>query len=334
MLVACALTAIVALGIATDRGFIREVADAPSVLATSNRLDAPRAATAYEALGPHPILQRLVATHDSNRFPEPAFLLEAQAPILANAQIVSYYGNPYTADMGILGTADLETIASQLEEHAARYDKLNGATEVVPALHLVYAVAQRDPTDNGLYLQYVADAEIQQLLALTEEREMLLFIDLQIGRSTVEAELAKVLPLLRYPQVHLALDPEFAIGALEVPGVALGSLRASDIDEAQAMLQRLVETEGLPPKLLIVHQFLDSMVLDGEAIRRYADVELIIDMDGFGPAEVKRVKYQRYAERPYASRAAIKLFLDHDPDLMSEADVLSLEPMPAIVIYQ
>ena len=76
------------------------------------------------------------------------------------------------------------------------------------------------------------------------------------------------------------------------------------------------------------------MVLDGEAIRRYADVELIVDMDGFGPAEIKRVKYQRYAERPYASRAAIKLFLDHDPDLMSEADVLSLEPTPAIVIYQ
>ena len=236
--------------------------------------------------------------------------------------------------MGILGTADLEAIASQLEEHAARYDKLNGATEVVPALHLVYAVAQRDPTDNGLYLQYVADAEIQQLLALTEEREMLLFIDLQIGRSTVKAELAKVLPLLRYPQVHLALDPEFAIGSAEVPGVALGSLRANDINEAQAALQLLVETEGLPPKLLIIHQFLDSMVLDGEAIRRYADVELIVDMDGFGPAEIKRAKYQRYAERPYASRAAIKLFLDHDPDLMSEADVLSLEPTPAIVIYQ
>ncbi len=319
---------------ATDRGFVREVADAPSVSAASIRFDAPSAAATYEALGPHPILQRLVTTHDSDRFPEPAVIPEAQAPILANAQIVSYYGNPYTADMGILGTADLEAIASQLEEHADRYDELNGATEVVPALHLVYAVAQRDPTDNGLYLQYVDDAQMQQLLALTEEREMLLFIDLQIGRSTVEAELAKVLSLLRYPQVHLALDPEFAIGALEVPGVALGSLQASDINEAQAALQRLVETEGLPPKLLIVHQFLDSMVLDGEAIRRYADVELIVDMDGFGPAEIKRAKYQRYAERPYASRAAIKLFLDHDPDLMSEVDVLSLEPTPAIVIYQ
>ena len=334
MLVTCALTAIVALGVAADRGFVREVADAPTVSAASNRLDAASAAATYKTLDGHPMLQRLISTQDSNRFPAPVFTNEAQTTILADAQIISYYGNPYTADMGILGTADLEAIASQLEEHADRYDELNGATGVVPALHLVYAVAQRDPTDNGLYLQYVDDAEIQQLLALTEERGMLLFIDLQIGRSTVKAELAKVLPLLRYPQVHLALDPEFAIGASEVPGVALGSLRASDINEAQAALQRLVETEGLPPKLLIVHQFLDSMVLDGEAIRRYADVELIVDMDGFGPAEIKRIKYQRYAERPYASRAAIKLFLDHDPDLMSEADVLSLEPTPAIVIYQ
>ena len=57
-------------------------------------------------------------------------------------------------------------------------------------------------------------------------------------------------------------------------------------------------------------------------------------MDGFGPAEIKKVKYERYASRSYAAYAAIKLFVEHDPDLMSEADVLSLQPRPAVVIYQ
>ncbi len=43
---------------------------------------------------------------------------------------------------------------------------------------------------------------------------------------------------------------------------------------------------------------------------------------------------RRRREQPYATHAAIKLFLQHDTDLMSERDVLRLQPTPAIVVYQ
>ncbi len=337
-LLACALTAIVALGMVTDRSLGSENADAPAATAASPRASGEMSGAALVrptvALRPPLVLKPLLTISLADRFPRLALTKAPERPILLDSQIISYYGNPYTAEMGILGVDDLETVASRLERHAARYDRLNGAIDVVPALHLVYAVAQRDPTDNGLYLQYVDDGDVRRLLALTEEREMLLFLDLQIGRSSVEAELEKVLPYLRHPQVHLAIDPEFAVSPTEVPGMDLGSIGAADIDGAQAALQELVQAEGLPPKLLIIHQFVDSMVLDVEAIQRYPDVELIIDMDGFGPAAIKQVQYERYAARPYASHAAIKLFFDHDPDLMSEEEVLSLEPRPAVVIYQ
>ena len=163
---------------------------------------------------------------------------------------------------------------------------------------------------------------------------MLLFLDLQIGRSSVAEELQRVLPYLQHPQVHIALDPEFAMSEGQVPGTVIGSLRGADINQAQAILQELVEEEELPPKMLIVHQFVDWMVLDGEVIKRYPGVDLIIDIDGFGPSEIKRSIYGRYANRPYAFNAAIKLFFEQDSDLMSEEDVLALEPRPAIVIYQ
>ena len=337
LLLVCVLTAVLALGTVTDRGAEggsgdtrdRESAPEPPPAAARASAATERSQPAYRTL----LLRRLLSTSLRDRFPELAAAV-AYRPLLENSQIVSYYGNPYTADMGILGATDLETVAGLLEEHAARYDRLNGARTVIPALHLVYAVAQHHPTDNGLYLQYVDDTDVRRLLALTAERGLLLFLDLQIGLSTAEAELKKVLPYLRYPHVHLAIDPEFAVASPEVPGLDLGSLRAADINRVQAALQELVERERLPPKLLIVHQFTDSMLPDGEAIQRYPDVELIIDMDGFGPADIKRVKYQRYASRPYASHAAIKLFFQHDPDLMSEEDVLSLEPWPAVIIYQ
>lgn len=262
----------------------------------------------------------------------PAF--EPQPSLLLDSQIVSYYGNPYTPEMGILGSASLESVADQLQRRAETYDSLNGPTRVIPAIHLVYGVAQYHPTDNGLYLQYVDDATVQRYIELTAERGMLLFIDLQIGHSTVEDELPKVAEYLAYPHVHLALDPEFAMRGEDIPGQELGSIDGADIDLAQDALQRIVVEHRLPPKLLIVHQFVDSMVLDGDTIQAYDNVELIIDMDGFGPAEVKRVKYQDIAGRSYAAFAAIKLFFDHDPDLMSEQDVLALDPSPAVVIYQ
>jgi hypothetical protein len=335
LLLVCALAALVALGWLTHRGL--DGGDARASVDAEPAAPRPRegrfgdrpallAAPAFSQAG---LLAPL-----SERFPQVASLVAPAAPLLDGAQIVSYYGNPYTADLGVLGAADLETVTARLEAQAAKYDALNGETDVVPALHLVYAVAQGEPTANGRFLQYTDRATVERLIEFTRERGLLLFLDLQIGHSAVDEELRQVLPFLHHAHVHLALDPEFAMAPGQVPGIDLGSLPAADINRAQELLGALVRTEGLPPKLLIVHQFTDSMVPDGWAIERYANVELVIDMDGFGPAAIKRATYLRYALRPYAASAALKLFFLYDPDLMSEEEVLSLEPRPKVIIYQ
>ncbi len=339
LLVVCALTAIVALGAVAGRRLDTERATALAAPVSTAKsppetLGLTSASRQLARLSPADFLAPFTMTSLADRFPSAASARQRGRSILPETQIISYYGNPYTPSMGVLGTADLETVAARLELQSVLYDRLNGPAGVMPALHLVYAVAQYHPTDNGLYLQYVADADVRRYIRVAETHGMLLFLDIQIGRSSVSAELKKVLPYLRYPQVHLAIDPEFAVTSAEVPGQDLGSLPAAAIDQAQAILQELVLDEHLPPKLLIVHQFLDSMVQDGDAIQRYPDVQLIIDMDGYGPAAVKRATYERYATRPYASYAAIKLFIEQDPDLMSEEDVLALEPRPAVIIYQ
>ena len=330
LLLAGALAGIVALGVATgyETG-TANVQPAPLYPENTRALVLPP-----PPIDPPPLLEPLLTIDLGERFPDMTVTLAPTRSLLPDSLIISYYGNPASAAMGILGAGDIETIADALAEQAARYDRLNGDIDVIPAIHLVYAVAQAQPTDNGLYLSYVDDATVQRYLKLTEERGMLLFLDLQIARSTVAAELEKILPYLRHPQVHLALDPEFAVTGRAVPGAVIGSLAAVDIGHAQAMLQALVLEERIPPKLLMVHQFIDDMVVGGSDIQPYPDVELIIDMDGFGPPDVKRATYERYAERPYAAHAAIKLFFQHDTDLMSELDVLRLEPTPAIVVYQ
>ena len=42
-------------------------------------------------------------------------------------------------------------------------------------------------------------------------------LDVQIGRSTVAAELAPLVKYLQRPTVHLALDPEFAMPGPRCP---------------------------------------------------------------------------------------------------------------------
>jgi hypothetical protein len=267
----------------------------------------------------------------SNRTPEPVrceFALRGQP--LAGHQILSYYGNPYTADMGIVGELEPEALVKKLKAHAQQYDALNGLRAVQPALHLVYATAQASAGPDDHYLLYIDEDTLQEYIDLACENGLLIFLDLQIGRSDVETELTKIIPYLEQPHVHAALDPEFAMPEGKLPGESIGSLNAVDVNAAQALLQDFLEERELPDKVLIVHQFTRDMLTAPELIEDYPRVRLVIDMDGFGPSHVKRVKYDWFAAP--AEYSGIKLFFRHDSDLMSEQEVLDLNP--DVIIYQ
>jgi hypothetical protein len=252
------------------------------------------------------------------------------ADFLANNQVLAYYGNPYVAAMGILGELEPEELVLRLKTHANLYDRLNGPRGVQPALHIVYASAQPNPGEDGLHLIFVDNRTLNKYIDLACEHGLLVFLDNQIGRSDVETEVRDILSYLDQPHVHAALDPEFAMPRGEVPGETIGTMDAEEINAAQAVLQELIEERGLPDKMLVVHQFTDDMITRSELIEDYPGVRLVVDMDGFGPAEIKQVKYGWYAAP--AEYSGIKLFFKQDVDLMSEAEVLELEP--DVIIYQ
>jgi len=252
------------------------------------------------------------------------------ADFLASNQILSYYGNPHVPGMGILGELEPDELVARVKEHAATYDELNGARGVQPAFHIVYASAQPEAGRDGLHLQFLDKRTILRYLDLACKNGFLVFLDIQVGRSDVETEMRDILPYLAAPNVHAALDPEFAMGPGEVPGEAIGSLDAADVNAAQAVLEEFVERRGLTDKMLIVHQFTDGMITNRALIDDYPRVRLVIDMDGVGPAEIKGVKFGWYAAP--AEYSGIKLFFRQDPDLMGERDVLGLDP--DVIIYQ
>jgi hypothetical protein len=249
---------------------------------------------------------------------------------LSANEIVSYYGNPYAEQLGILGQHPPAELVSMLKAQANKIDELNGIRGVQPAFHIVYATAQADPGDDGLYLNYVDPDTTQQYIDLACQNHFMVFLDLQNGRSDPLAELKKIETYLMNTHVHVALDPEFTMSEGEVPGQAIGHLDAAQINAVQQELETFVEANHLPDKVLIVHQFDEGMITNKADIQNFPQVQVVIDMDGFGPADVKVKKFGTFAQP--AEHAGIKIFFTQDDPRLTDEEVVALDP--DVIIYQ
>jgi len=245
-------------------------------------------------------------------------------------QVLTYYGSPDAVSLGILGQLEPEALVTRLKEHARTYDDLNGFRGVQAGLHMIYATAQAFPGEDGLYIRRVDDETLEEYVRLACENGLFLFLDLQLGRADMETEIERLLPYLRQTQVHLSLDPEFAMASDEVPGQQIGRLDATQINRAQQILDDLIEEHNLGDKILIVHQFQESMITNKDDIESYRRVRLVIDMDGFGPGETKLAKFDLFSAP--AEYGGIKLFFQQDDPLLSEEEVLKVRP--DLIIYQ
>ena len=252
-----------------------------------------------------------------------------------DAQVVSFYGYPGVPVMGALGAYGPDEVAKRLKALSAEYDALNGPRGVIPAFHLIVAVAQATAQEDGTYLGRLEDDAIEAYVEAARRHRMLLFIDVQIGWSDPLYEVELLERFLVEPFVHLALDPEFATGGLGVaPGELIGSLAAEDVNRVQEYLAGLTREHGLPPKILVLHQFVDYMLLNRDQWDEVPEVELTVDMDGYGWDQDKLTKYDVYALQPASDRAAIKLFFDWDTPLLSPERLQALLNPPDLVIYQ
>ncbi|MDD5303823.1 MAG: hypothetical protein PHS14_12045 [Elusimicrobia bacterium] len=254
--------------------------------------------------------------------------------LLPDCRIVSYYGNPLSKRMGILGEIPVEEMLKRLEAQSELWRRADPGTPVLPALELVATVASGTPGPDGLYRNRMPDALVEKVIGWAARRNWLVILDVQIGRSTVRAEVERLRPFLERPNVHLALDPEFDMPRGLRPGQRIGTSDGEDVNVAVILLSSIAARGALPPKLLIVHRFTNQMLKRHERIRLDPRVQIAVVMDGFGPPSLKRKIYRVTVKNEPVQQAGIKLFYKNDKPLMSPADVLKLEPAPRVIIYQ
>ncbi|HEY4099734.1 MAG TPA: hypothetical protein VGM20_02530 [Gemmatimonadales bacterium] len=254
--------------------------------------------------------------------------------ILPGSRIVAFYGNPLSTQMGVLGALPPAEMLAKLATTAKAWAAADAMHSVKPALQLIATVASGNRGPDGLYRIRHSDSLIAEVAGWAEQRNWLMILDVQVGWSSVSAELPRLIPWLKKPWVHLAIDPEFAMHDGRIPSKKMGTLDARDINYAIDFLAKIVDEEHLPPKVLVVHRWTQDMLTNYRQIKRDPRVQVIIDMDGNGPPSGKTKIYDLEVQRYPVQFTGFKLFYKLDHPMMTLAQVLALDPVPLYIQYQ
>jgi hypothetical protein len=258
--------------------------------------------------------------------------------ILPARRIVAFYGNPLSKKMGILGELPPDQMLARLDREVAAWSRADTTRPVQPALHLIVVVAQGYAGRDGKYRLRMADSLVERVARWAAKRDGLLFLDIQVGKSTVQEEIPRLAQFLRRPDVHLALDPEFSMKSGDPPGKKIGTMSASDVNYAIRYLSDIVTKNDLPPKVLVVHRFTRNMLVGAKNIVLNPRVQVVIDMDGWGNPWLKYDSYRDYIAREPVQFTGFKLFYHNDTKkgapLLTPAEVLRLTPQPLYIQYQ
>jgi len=259
--------------------------------------------------------------------------------ILPYKRVVAFYGNLYAKKMGILGEIPPKEMLAKLQGECRHWAKADPSTPVQPALHYIAVVAQGDAGKDGKYRYRMPFKQIDSVLVLAKKINAIVFLDVQVALSNIHAELPLFEKYLAMPQVNFGMDPEFSMKDGSKPGKKIGTYDADDINYVSGYLTGIVKKYNLPPKILVVHRFTKKMVTNYKSIKLHPEVQLVMDMDGWGEPELKQGTWRYFIHNEPVQFTGFKLFYKNDlkkaPNhMLTPEEVLKLKPNPIYIQYQ
>lgn len=259
--------------------------------------------------------------------------------ILPFQRIIAYYGNLYSTKMGALGQDPEDIMLAKLDAEVKKWEIADPTTPVLPALHYIVVVAQGSAGADGQYRARMPNLEIEKVLAMAEKINAIVFLDFQVGFSTLEKELPVYEKYFKMPNVHLGIDPEFSMKGTIRPGKIVGTYDAVDINFAINYLSKIVQENNLTPKILVVHRYTQKMVTNYNLIKPTPEVQVIMHMDGWGEKAKKINTYQQFVYKEPVQFTGFKLFYKNDvwepgAVLFTPEELLKLRPIPLYIQFQ
>jgi hypothetical protein len=250
-------------------------------------------------------------------------------------RLVAMYGHPGTPALGVLGDQDLSASIARARRLARPYRRLS-SVPVIPAFEIIATVAEAHPGPDGSYSYESPLSLLRPWVNKATAAGMYVVLDLQAGRASLLGQAKRYEPLLRRPNVGLALDPEWKLGPRQRPLRQIGSVSAGEINGVSRWLAALTARDHLPQKLLVLHQFRLSMITNEQRLdTKHGDLAIVIHMDGQGTSYDKQQTWQAVtATAPPDVSFGWKNFYTKDHPILSPRQTMARTPEPVMISYQ
>jgi hypothetical protein len=256
--------------------------------------------------------------------------------LFPHRRLVALYGATEGAALGALGEQGPEAAADRIRDLTAQYDAL-AEEPVFPTFEIIATVASGGPGARGDYSRRTDRARLAEWIDMAERESIYVVLDLQPGRTDFLTQAREYEEFLKRPHVGLALDPEWRLAPDQMHLRRIGSVHVDEVNQVIGWLADLVRDEALPQKLLIVHQFQLSMIVDRARLdTSRTELAVLIQMDGQGDQGAKVGTYATVTrDAPPNVWFGWKNFYDEDtPAVLSPADTYARDPRPWFVSYQ
>lgn len=213
------------------------------------------------------------------------------------------------------------------------------APKTLPVVELIITTVHGKPGADGMFRSRGSDETVQRYLDLARRNKGLLLLNIQPGRADFIDEVKHLAKWLKEPDVGLALDPEWAVDAGQIPGKVFGNTSAEEINEVSKFVSDIVAEHNLPEKVIVFHQLHANIVKNQDQVKEYPGIVTIKSVDGIGSPGAKIDTYNRLVkELPDSVHTGFKLFYEEDVKtgkvLMTPKQVMALNPQPKYVMYE
>jgi hypothetical protein len=250
-------------------------------------------------------------------------------------RLVTLYGHPGDPALGVLGQQGLAASIARAKRVAVQYRTLS-SVPVVPALEIIATVAEGSPGPDGSYSYESPVAMLRPWVRRATAAGLYVVLDLQPGRASLLAQAQRYQPLLKLPDVGLALDPEWKLGPRQRPLRQIGSVGIGEVNSVVSWLGALTARNHLPQKLLALHQFRLSMIQGEQQLdTRHDNLAIVIHMDGQGTPGVKQQTWDAITRAaPAGVFFGWKDFYVKDHPMLDPRQTMTHRPQPVMISYQ
>lgn len=274
-------------------------------------------------------------TSEVHRHTRPQLLPGGGRTLFPRYRLVALYGSPGSPALGALGEQPIEASIARVKQLASQYQPLSQPV-VLPTLEIIATTASASPTQNGDYSKESETSTLVPWVQAAQKAGVYIVLDLQPGRSDFLTQAKEYASVLQYPNVGLALDPEWRLKPDQLHLAQIGSVDASEINQTSAWLAALTHVHKLPQKLLLLHQFRLDMITNRQTLdTSHPELATIIQMDGSGSQVQKQATWQTITQHaPPNTQFGWKNFYKQDSPMLTPNETMKVVPTPCYISYQ